>query len=331
MLSTPCTDRFLVQLPVHLPHFLFDDRVESIDVRSSAAHGCALLPISPFLAEIDPSPPVTAVLNLNSALLGATITSNSIPLWIVANPSALGEPLHPTDLYFQHEHEDLGVRLSLIRFPTMSPYSDALVLLLQIVSASVSSPNFSVSALCKISLTLLCPAHDFKLVSFSAFLTQSFDLRYDDGFSTRTPSQILRLIDVDSTPSSSLQSSSTLSSNDLLTTCSSLPEPESTEQVSTHAFVPVDVPAGSHFTHSRLCRIPSDKLVRPTTLPGTDTPLRISHTCSIRVRFRENGDKEDRVIEIAKPVVVASWCVPLSPAPSSLLASATLSSTCRRS
>jgi hypothetical protein len=175
----------------------------------------------------------------------------------------------------------------------------------QIVAASVSSANFSVSALVNLRLTLLGPPRPVTLISFTAFLTQRFELWSKNGSSVQTTPRNIPLVEVDSatispSPSELDKTSPSLSSRSNLVPPSS-PNPKP----------PCHIPlaAGTLFTHSRLCRIPSDKFVRPTTLPGTETPLRVSHTCSVKIRFRVEGEKEDRVISIARDVVVASWCV----------------------
>lgn len=58
--------------------------------------------------------------------------------------------------------------------------------------------------------------------------------------------------------------------------------------------------------YARVTRIPDDDSVRPTTLQGTDTPIRVKHALVAQVKFRFKGSKKDHVLEMESKVDIAS-------------------------
>lgn len=58
--------------------------------------------------------------------------------------------------------------------------------------------------------------------------------------------------------------------------------------------------------YARVTRIPDDDSVRPTTLKGTETPIRVQHALVAQVRFRYKGSKKDHVLEMESKVDIAS-------------------------
>lgn len=65
---------------------------------------------------------------------------------------------------------------------------------------------------------------------------------------------------------------------------------------------------GKEWMYARVTRIPDDDSVRPTTLEGTDTPIRVKHQLVCQVRYRFKGSKKDQVLEMASTVTIASCC-----------------------
>lgn len=63
---------------------------------------------------------------------------------------------------------------------------------------------------------------------------------------------------------------------------------------------------GKEWQYARVTRIPDDDLVRPTTLDGTETPIRVAHQLVCQVRYRFKGSKKDQVLEMASGVTIAS-------------------------
>lgn len=62
-------------------------------------------------------------------------------------------------------------------------------------------------------------------------------------------------------------------------------------------------------------RVPDDDLVRPTTLDGTETRIRVSHKLSVEIRYRKVGSDEDTATTILKPINIASVGPPTSVVP----------------
>ena len=63
---------------------------------------------------------------------------------------------------------------------------------------------------------------------------------------------------------------------------------------------------GKEWMYARVTRIPDDDSVRPTTLEGTDTPIRVKHQLVCQVRYRFKGSRKDQVLEMASAVTIAS-------------------------
>ncbi|KAK4701106.1 hypothetical protein P7C70_g5127, partial [Phenoliferia sp. Uapishka_3] len=68
-----------------------------------------------------------------------------------------------------------------------------------------------------------------------------------------------------------------------------------------------ELQADKEWSYSRIVRIPDDDHVRPTTLEGTDTRIRVTHKFVAEVRYRMNGSKKDMVLEMSTNVVIASF------------------------
>jgi hypothetical protein len=60
------------------------------------------------------------------------------------------------------------------------------------------------------------------------------------------------------------------------------------------------------YSYTTLFRVPTDEVVRPSTLPGTETRIRVTHTLILEIRYRKEGEVEDRILLISRPVVIAS-------------------------
>lgn len=60
------------------------------------------------------------------------------------------------------------------------------------------------------------------------------------------------------------------------------------------------------YLYSTLFRIPTDEVVRPSTLSETETRIRVTHSIVLEIRYRREGEAEDRLLLISRPVVIAS-------------------------
>lgn len=63
---------------------------------------------------------------------------------------------------------------------------------------------------------------------------------------------------------------------------------------------------GQEWTYARVSRVPDDDAVRPSTLPGTKTPIRVKHKLVVQVKYRFKGSKKDLVLEMSSVVTIAS-------------------------
>lgn len=63
---------------------------------------------------------------------------------------------------------------------------------------------------------------------------------------------------------------------------------------------------GEEWTYSRVCRVPDDDHVRPTTLEASDGRIRASHTISVEIKYRVDGEEKEKVLRLTKPVTITS-------------------------
>ena len=78
------------------------------------------------------------------------------------------------------------------------------------------------------------------------------------------------------------------------------------------------VPQGKAYQFSHLAGLPGDDIVRPSTVPGTNTPIKITHEVLLEVRFEgppavgvgDNpsgvGGNRVKVLRIERPIVISS-------------------------
>lgn len=59
-----------------------------------------------------------------------------------------------------------------------------------------------------------------------------------------------------------------------------------------------------HF--SRIVRIPDDDHVRPSTLKGTQTPIRVKHKFVVEIKYRLADGKKDMLLTMSTDLVIAS-------------------------
>lgn len=75
------------------------------------------------------------------------------------------------------------------------------------------------------------------------------------------------------------------------------------------------VPQGKAYQFSHLTGIPGDDIIRPSTVPGTITPIRITHQVTLEVRFERprmdnncfsGGENQVKVLKVERPIVISS-------------------------
>lgn len=73
---------------------------------------------------------------------------------------------------------------------------------------------------------------------------------------------------------------------------------------------PINISAGEERRLAWIMRVPDDDLVRPTTLDGTETRIRVSHVLSTEVVYRTATGSEDVSVTIRIPIKIASVRIP---------------------
>ncbi|GAA5916185.1 uncharacterized protein JCM6883_000103 [Sporobolomyces salmoneus] len=280
-------------------------------------------------------------------MLYPSASSAPTALWITANPSPPGELPLPTDVTYQHFSEELGP-----------------------VGIHVSSPHFTVSALCNLKISLLGAPTAVTLTSIKGFVTQTFNLTLEDGKIAKPKPSRFELVKVDrganpcpkippqtaltlppsaflrdsrysslntppltpvlpsptstfssgfSPPSSSSSSSSPLpSASPSAPTISSVydktPRPnkqqffEAGDRLVANPSPLVTLSPQTEYHYSRICRVPDDDHVRPSTLDGSEGRIRVSHALSVEIRYKVEKSEEEKILTISKPITIASCC-----------------------
>ncbi|GAA5983003.1 hypothetical protein JCM5350_003537 [Sporobolomyces pararoseus] len=290
-------------------------------------------------------------------MLYPSASSAPTALWLTANPSPPGELPLPTDVTYQHFSPDLGP-----------------------VGVHVSSPHFTVSALCNLKISLLGAPRKVTITSIKGFITQTFNLTLEDGSIAKPKPAKFELVKVDSganprpkmrqtaltlPPTAFIRGSSTsmFPAQDTPPLTPTLPSPASTFSSgfstpptlgspsrtlssplpSTSSSSPFSCPyspsgayvmaqkpskefyeAGdklvadpsplkalppqTEYHYSRICRVPDDDHVRPSTLDASEGRIRVSHLLSVEVRYKTEEIPDEKILTIAKPITIASCC-----------------------
>ncbi|GAA5992695.1 hypothetical protein JCM10908_006884 [Rhodotorula pacifica] len=254
-------------------------------------------------------------------VLAATVTSPPVAVWLSPTPTAPGEIPQPMDWSIQHYSPELGP-----------------------LGVGFASPYLTVGALASMRLSLLGPPQPLTIVSVNAILHQQFEIIYQNGTVARPKLKKHVLVKVDKRASPSLaipiHNPETCQQNPnalpivlplpaavTASTCAANgleppPGPGAYRPVSTCCKIEPDVPipdptplsrveVGQEFHHARICRIPDDNAVRATTLPGSNAKIVVSHQLHIEVRYRKDGDDEDMVLTIGKPLTITGCCAML--------------------
>ncbi|KAG0661971.1 hypothetical protein C6P46_003676 [Rhodotorula mucilaginosa] len=210
------------------------------------------------------------------------ISSSPKPVWLIANPAAPGDLPSGLEIDVRQELRDIGP-----------------------IALHISSPHLTVASLIFLGITLESPPEGLKIMSVQAFVRQQFEIHYTnpDLPVSHPPEQRKLLFYADSsTPVPN--STDNLLDRDHLSR--GAPPPLAYEP---RAFLPqplARLEGGKEWMYARVTRIPDDDSVRPTTLKGTDTPIRVQHALVAQVRFRYKGSKKDHVLEMESKVDIAS-------------------------
>ncbi|GAA5985398.1 hypothetical protein JCM11641_000143 [Rhodosporidiobolus odoratus] len=210
------------------------------------------------------------------------LSSTIRPIWLVGNPAPPGELPSGLEVDVRHPGSELGP-----------------------ISLHLSSPHLTVASLLFMGVTFEEPPEGLKIMSVQAFVRQDFEIYYSGNPVQRPPTQRKLLFYADS--STPLPSST----EDLLgrpNLSRGAPPPLAYEP---RALLPQPLARlnnNQEWTYARVTRIPDDDSVRPSTLEGTDTPIRVKHALVAQLKYRFKGSKKDQILEIATNVTIASCC-----------------------
>lgn len=86
--------------------------------------------------------------------------------------------------------------------------------------------------------------------------------------------------------------------------------PSSTSSTSSSRNNPIAIlVSGIQFDHQRTFRLPGEDILRPSTLPSTSTRIKVSHKLTLALRYRLEGEEEEKVLVLSKPVMINSVSV----------------------
>ncbi|KAK4055772.1 hypothetical protein OIV83_000319 [Microbotryomycetes sp. JL201] len=242
------------------------------------------------------------VLDLKDELFEAGAHATPVPVYIIANPSPAGELPEPLDVSIQHFSEDLGP-----------------------VGIGIASPYLTVAALLSTRVTLLGPPQPVDIIGIETYIKQQYKVSFNDSSRNSSPEpKRFRLRKVDPfkvTPSlvipvcvndCSPEEPRKNAAERILKSCQ-LPDKEPCCPVKPDVYSTDPTPLkqlrdNEGFHYSRTARVPTDDFVRPTTLPGTETRIRVGHKVVVEIRYRIQGETSDKVLVIGKDVTIASCC-----------------------
>lgn len=145
------------------------------------------------------------------------------------------------------------------------------------IMATFSSPHLSVASLLQLDVHLVSPKlDDVTILSVEGYINQDFKISYDNGSIINTIPKRFPLETVLPLPSST------------------------TSQFVTKLYqnVPWD--------HSQTMRLPSEDVLRPSTLISTETRIRVSHKLILAFRYRVGEEGEDKLLVLKKSVMISS-------------------------
>ncbi|SGY78836.1 BQ5605_C008g04968 [Microbotryum silenes-dioicae] len=205
--------------------------------------------------------------------------------WISATLKDPGEPPDPLDAFLSHFNEHLGP-----------------------VVLRIASPHLTISSLIHTHVEFLAPPLSCTVVAIASFMAQTFEVTYKDGQRACPPTRRHFLPKVDPTRAHATP----------LIPTPSRPVPISTTGPAGYSpLAPVDPiredPVPLHvleqehpWTYEIVARVPRDELIRPTTLEGTLTPIKVKHRFILEIRYRVDGEDEDRLLTVGRNCCIAS-------------------------
>lgn len=166
---------------------------------------------------------------------------------------------------------------------------------------TLSSPHLTVSSLIHAELHFLSPPQTLSIIHISCLIAQTFVVHYKDPGRIARPipkRHVLMKVDVSAhanplvpTPSRPIGGAGNSAPLD--------PVREDSSPLHELKFE-------EEFRYASLFRVPNDDHIRPSTLPATETKIRVSHKLVVEVRYRLGYEEEDRLLTISRPVTIAS-------------------------
>lgn len=159
------------------------------------------------------------------------------------------------------------------------------------------SELLSVGGAMRYTLHLAEPPIGLKINKTDGYFRQSTTITLPDGTQVDKPNQLRRIFLVDAVRNE-------------IKSASSLPQrmPDIHEpRLIPLPSEPLITLTGEPWTLSHFGRIPGDDLLRPSTLPGTHTPIRVTQSLVIEVTY-ETVDGRERKMTVTTPVNLLSCC-----------------------
>ncbi|GAA5839444.1 hypothetical protein JCM11251_002728 [Rhodosporidiobolus azoricus] len=205
-------------------------------------------------------------------------------VFFIANPAPPGELPSGLEIDVRHAASELGP-----------------------IALHISSPHLTVASLLFMGITFEQPPDGLKIMSVQSFVRQEFEIHYSNKEVPvqRPPVQRKLLFYVDSTTPIASSAEDLLDRSNL---SRGAPPPLAYEPRALMPHPLARLEGGKEWMYARVTRIPDDDSVRPTTLEGTDSPIRVSHSIVLQVKYRFKGSKKDQVLEMASNVTIASCC-----------------------
>ncbi|KAI5477091.1 Immunoglobulin E-set domain protein [Pseudohyphozyma bogoriensis] len=225
--------------------------------------------------------------------MGGDIVSNTKQLFLIVNPGGAGESEPPPSL----DHKIEGM------VDEIGPYTMAL-----------QSQHIMVGGLMLLRFNLLSPPADMMIFSIKVKINQHFVLKSftSPGFTSTPPVDSRTVCQIDATNHANFGKVEEKSIGG-----------RSGSQTPAHGPMKI-LSKGESFTLFHLARLPNDNMIRPSTHPGTDTGINVTHTASIEMTYKiihddaekekaEKGKgketpKDKRKLVVSKPLEIFSCC-----------------------
>ncbi|KAI5475003.1 Arrestin-like, N-terminal and Immunoglobulin E-set domain protein [Pseudohyphozyma bogoriensis] len=208
------------------------------------------------------------------------------PVYPLGNPAAPGElPGEYTDVLPMYS-EELGP-----------------------VAIAISAPHLTVSSLLNFEISLASPPAGLALKKLKAFVEQTFEITYPDGRIARPPPVRHRLFEVDETTTKAPAPPSNRKDGKAYYSPPASPSGKELgldgSEGGNDGLPPVRV--GEEWVVKKLARLPNDDKIRPTTLEGLRSRVRVTHSVGVEIQHESDGGQR-RATTISKKIHIVSCC-----------------------